>query len=358
MKKLFILDESERERILNMHTSATSRQYLSEQSADYNDIKNALQAAAGGAGTDEEGLVNVFKSIPINSFDSIIDKLQSDTINGEEGLIGMLNDELGTFNIPDIIEINKIFKEKSKKYGLTWRTSGLRSKTVSDIKLVSKGSMDSVYDDFYSKFPCLKNDNVKQNTNIGKDNNGFYYFIMNNKYVRININGITEILDGNQYKRQMKKDGQGKEVPALTYCPEAVTENTNRLRQRRLNEQSSYFVPGIDSEPTSTEEEPTSTEKKPETKQEKLSSGGNLLKRGSRSDEVVGIKMRLNKVLPNVIQDLEINTSDDNYNGKTVAAVAYFQAKNNLKVDGIVGPETRGALSKIQIEDAEGGTDA
>jgi len=31
MKKLFILDESERERILNMHTSATSRQYLSEQ---------------------------------------------------------------------------------------------------------------------------------------------------------------------------------------------------------------------------------------------------------------------------------------------------------------------------------------
>jgi len=32
MKKLFILDESERERILNMHTSATSRQYLSEQS--------------------------------------------------------------------------------------------------------------------------------------------------------------------------------------------------------------------------------------------------------------------------------------------------------------------------------------
>jgi len=31
MNRLFKINESERERILNMHTSATSRQYLSEQ---------------------------------------------------------------------------------------------------------------------------------------------------------------------------------------------------------------------------------------------------------------------------------------------------------------------------------------
>ena len=58
MKKLYFLDEEEKQRILNIHESATKRQYLPEQNFDFNDplkIKQTNkqnQIVAQGEGND------------------------------------------------------------------------------------------------------------------------------------------------------------------------------------------------------------------------------------------------------------------------------------------------------------------
>jgi len=66
MKNLYFLDGEEKDRILNLHESATKRQYLSEQGFNYNDplgmnapIKDtAVQGPAGDHINIRNGVIN------------------------------------------------------------------------------------------------------------------------------------------------------------------------------------------------------------------------------------------------------------------------------------------------------------
>jgi len=261
----------------------------------------------------------------------------------------------GVVIYPAIFRFLELYKEDEngdsfiddlKSVGTTTVTQGetKKRKIVSMLKQMfaqkfktdSDRENETIQNEFYQKFPCAKTPDYESPSFLVSNGKKFMKFKNNGKSYAIRFDdGLVFMWDGTTYKP----------TETIAKCPSNSDEG--------LNEQFET-LPGQSGEQQNNQ----NNQQQVNQSNPRLSSGGNLLKRGSKGDEVVGIKMRLNKVLPNVIQDLEINTSDDNYNGKTVAAVAYFQAKNNLKVDGIVGPETRGELSKIQFEDTEGGADA
>lgn len=67
----------------------------------------------------------------------------------------------------------------------------------------------------------------------------------------------------------------------------------------------------------------------------------NNLRKGSKGDDVLELQKLLNNNGYNLAED-------GSFGGKTLAAVQDYQQKNGLKVDGVVGTNTWGALTKAQ----------
>lgn len=76
------------------------------------------------------------------------------------------------------------------------------------------------------------------------------------------------------------------------------------------------------------------------------------MRKGASSGDVKSLQRTLNKELGLTLKD------DGKFGSKTLEAVKQFQEKHNLNPDGIVGPETRGAMqgnSPSQSPKVEGG---
>ena len=239
MNRLFKINESERKRILNMHTSATSRQYLNEQEevtpeVRFKNIVNGIKGATSGPGTSEKELVNYIDVIKPEEFDLFIEKMEKENLGpgSSKGLGKLLDSELGSGDLPTYQSIKNAFDKNSSKYTIT---ATIGNNTVSNIQIVPKNESNS----------------------------------------------------------------SGEEIS---------NKRSNSLTQT-----------------------------------------DQLLKKGAKSNEVITIKNILinNNQYWDKVNELDIKMEDDTYDGKMVGLIAYFQAKEGLGVDGIVGPETREALNKL-----------
>lgn len=370
MKKLFLINESERERILNMHTSATSRQYLNEQQndiltpnemaeiakrigyllagdvkvEDLDEVSEILENEVFGkkASESECALSRVDKYIKRSRF---ADKWMSSLF---------LISDYQKNNLYKKINDSKEWSEPQFKDVKNTLLQSIKDETNGFCKRVAEQSEQSaekekIKQDFYDKLPCLKDEEF---VGIEKGKN------TNRNYFKFKKAGLTYAVDYVDLILYVLNNNKWDKKGSAT-CQESK-ENSGP----QLNEGIGYVdseqnkIVEIPDSPTQPQDTENKTQQGKQNTPQKQEGSKKLLRRGVKDDEVLGVKARLKKELPNIVDELGIDVNNNTYDGDTVAAVAYFQAKNNLKVDGIVGPETRGALSKIQIEDAEGGTDA
>jgi hypothetical protein len=95
MKKLYFLDEGEKNRILNLYESANKRRYLNE-AADTPELKIAQQivnATSKVSGTDPAGLIKAIQSIADATQFWKVNELVK-TLNGDKlDIVGLINDE-------------------------------------------------------------------------------------------------------------------------------------------------------------------------------------------------------------------------------------------------------------------------
>jgi len=77
MKKLYFLDEEEKNRILNIHEDATKRQYLNEDTLSDFEAKlpketkdkfYKMMIAWQDAGTNEQGIVDTLNTFTVNDY--------------------------------------------------------------------------------------------------------------------------------------------------------------------------------------------------------------------------------------------------------------------------------------------------
>ena len=118
MKKLYFLDEEEKNRVLNLHESATKRQYLSEQtlSVDEQIAKQFYDIGAWDAGTDPDEMFNALNKITSAAqFWKVNELVKNRPRNsGKLDIAGVINDEFGYAssggNQDDITKIIKKLK--------------------------------------------------------------------------------------------------------------------------------------------------------------------------------------------------------------------------------------------------------
>jgi hypothetical protein len=125
MKKLYFLDEEEKNRILNLHESATKKQYLSEATekggAAYVDpatdtpeakIAREFYQSAFGAGTNEANMLKAIQSIKSAvqfwKVNELVKNLPSNS--GKLDIAGVINDEMGRDNLEDVKKITDSLK--------------------------------------------------------------------------------------------------------------------------------------------------------------------------------------------------------------------------------------------------------
>ena len=141
MKKLYFLDEEEKNRILNIHEGATKRQYLSEQAeyvmpqttttstkplnVDEQIAKQFYDLGAMGAGTNADEMVNAINKITsAEQFWKVNALVKSRPNNSDKlDIAGVINDEfeyaenaIGTYS--NMGDLDKIIK-KLKSLGIT-----------------------------------------------------------------------------------------------------------------------------------------------------------------------------------------------------------------------------------------------
>ena len=145
MKKLYFLDEEEKNRVLSLHESATKRQYLSEATekggaayvdptTDTPDAKIAREfyQSAAGMGTNEANMLTAIQSIKSAvqfwKVNELVKNLPGNS--GKLDIAGVINDEMGVTDYEDVKKI----ADALKSIGIT-ATYG-----VEDRKLGSGGT--------------------------------------------------------------------------------------------------------------------------------------------------------------------------------------------------------------------------
>jgi hypothetical protein len=131
MKKLYFLDEEEKNRILNLHESATKKQYLSEATekggAAYVDpatdtpeakIAREFYQSASGPGTREGDMLKSIQSIKSAvqfwKVNELVKNLPANS--GKLDIAGVINDELG---LQDLEDVKKIAESLITTAGIT-----------------------------------------------------------------------------------------------------------------------------------------------------------------------------------------------------------------------------------------------
>jgi hypothetical protein len=120
MKKLYFLNEEEKQRILNIHESATSRQYLGEQNTNSPVVTKAYEEILkgfNGPGTDADMIINGLKNLTTNEFWELNQMFATKKPLGFASFQDMINSEFEyteyqmTTNSNDVYEIRKKLKE-------------------------------------------------------------------------------------------------------------------------------------------------------------------------------------------------------------------------------------------------------
>jgi hypothetical protein len=126
MKKLYFLDEEEKNRILNLHEGATKRQYLSEATepggAAYIDpatdtpeakiAREFYDTGAFGPGTREGTMLKAIQSIKSAvQFWQVNELVKNRPDNSDKlDIAGVINDEMGSDNLEDVKKITDSLK--------------------------------------------------------------------------------------------------------------------------------------------------------------------------------------------------------------------------------------------------------
>lgn len=125
MKKLYFLDEEEKNRVLSLHESATKKQYLSEATekggAAYVDpatdtpeakIARQFYQSAMGMGTNEANMLIAIQSIKSAvqfwKVNELVKNLPANS--GKLDIAGVINDEMGRDNLEDVKKITEALK--------------------------------------------------------------------------------------------------------------------------------------------------------------------------------------------------------------------------------------------------------
>lgn len=197
MKKLYFFDESERERILNLHESATKNQYLiNEQSTD-KDIAKRIYNASWGAGTGSDFL-NAIQSISSLQQLKNVDALLKSGY-GQLGLQGQINDEFNPQEATDRASLTA-FQSHLAKLGATMTFDQNRNESVvinyqSTVQAQPEAQKteEQQVADWSQKFPCVVNypgaqkiANTRTDTNVSGT-------------VAYKIGEFTYYIDGKQY---------------------------------------------------------------------------------------------------------------------------------------------------------------
>lgn len=175
------------------------------------------------------------------------------------------------------------------KAGSNWKGEKVRLRTKEEYK---QGELTTIYDNF----------RVYQNMEAGV--NGYFDFISTKRYA-----ALKNCTTPQQYLNKIREAGY---ATSYTY----VTNNMNKIRKYNLERWDNLSVePG-----NNPYREPVSN-----------------MKKGMTGNSIKWIQFELNKHGYNLAED-------GIFGNKTFNAVWDYQEKNNLTVDGIVGPQTRNSL--------------
>lgn len=219
MKKLYFFDESERERILNLHESATKNQYLiNEQSTD-KDIAGRIYKASYGPGTGSDFLDAIQSISSLQQLKNVDALLKSGY--GQLGLQGQINDEFNPQEATDRASL-KAFQSHLAKLGATMTFDQNRNESVvinyqSTVQAQPEAQKteEQQVADWSQKFPCVVNypgaqkiANTRTDTNVSGT-------------VAYKIGEFTYYIDGKQY---------GKGSYSTYSCDDAFFKNSSRVQ--------------------------------------------------------------------------------------------------------------------------------
>lgn len=193
MKNLFLINEDERNRILNLHETATKNQYLTEQSDELTKSAKRIAAklinsAETWEGTDEEGLVATMQEIKdINMF-NLVNGLIPTYSKGMQGpygggkyvsIVDVLNGEFGE---DDLNSVQQIFNHL-KSIGITMTYQDDVNSDGDDIykensikitvpKATAAPAASKSVDETFKNFPCVPT--LANKKGIKMDSNGSF----------------------------------------------------------------------------------------------------------------------------------------------------------------------------------------
>lgn len=262
--KEFIIDDSERKRILNLHESATKRQYLKESAED-------LRVALDDLGYKEKGneisnngeITDELSNIAIELFNTVKRRLPKVSIKVTAGNDRYHSNMSGSLH-PKGMALD--FTIKPTKYNST---------------------VEDILKEFKTKNPGFRY--INEYVNKSKNWTGGHFHISYQKGVEV------------MNKKQLK--------PINKVIPLASLKDVN-INLPELKD-IDFRIIGL----------------------------------GSSGEDVEFVQ----GVLDDLGYDLGIHGIDGKFGPDTKNAVEKYQEDNNLKIDGIVGPETYGSLFKIGL---------
>jgi hypothetical protein len=337
MKKLFIISEDERKRILSLHENASKRQYLGEakitgdqyigrkveldkENQITKNIYQLLFTSGGGMlpDVDETKLVNeLLKIKDVNTFKQVNNELTQifKLLNTQyKNLDYVLNDVLD-YNLGDKSDVERLISHLNTLGVSKEITKNLRSANFDSSKIQgetaanpdqTKKTPEEISKNFNyiftTKYPCVMGGKEIKYTS---GNGGFYYkigdivYYVNGGY-KNTITGAKGTFKCNG--KQISLDGETAANPDVTPKPRVVPETSEDLLQGK-----GYLT---------------------------LNDSNSLVK----------------QVQNNLISADEFVTPTGTFDKETYDAVKSFQSKNRLKSDGIVGKKTWSILSNVKPE--------
>lgn len=196
MKNLFLINEDERNRILNLHETATKNQYLTEQSDELTKTVKKITAklanAAADLGTDEEAIVAAIQEIKdanmYNLVNVALPKYSYSLSSTYNTIQSLLNGEFGT---DDLSYVEQIYNHL-KSIGITMTYQDDVDSSGNDIfkensikitvpKVTAAPAASKSAEETFKNFPCVpKHSKAKEgkmsNGSIAYNINGVWYY--------------------------------------------------------------------------------------------------------------------------------------------------------------------------------------